>query len=37
VRESSVVIGIWLARERPTGKAWLGAGLVVVGAVLAAL
>jgi drug/metabolite transporter (DMT)-like permease len=37
LRETSVLIGIWLAREHPTGRTWAGAVLVVAGAVLAAL
>jgi drug/metabolite transporter (DMT)-like permease len=37
VRESSVLIGLLLARDRPGLQTWAGAALVVGGAVLAAL
>lgn len=37
VREVAVLIGILLARERTGWKVWLGGGLVVAGAVLAAI
>jgi drug/metabolite transporter (DMT)-like permease len=36
LREASVLIGIWLAGERPGRRVWVGAGLVVAGGVLAA-
>jgi drug/metabolite transporter (DMT)-like permease len=36
LRESSILIAIWLANERPGRRVWLGAGLIVVGIVLAA-
>jgi drug/metabolite transporter (DMT)-like permease len=36
LRESSVLIGILLAGERPGPRVWLGATLIVAGAVLAA-
>ncbi len=36
LRESSVLIGILLSRERPAPIVWLGAGLVLAGALLAA-
>ena len=36
LREASVLVGLLLARERPGRLVWLGAGLVVIGAVLAA-
>ena len=37
LRETSVLIGMWLARERPSPRTWVGAALVVAGAILAAL
>jgi drug/metabolite transporter (DMT)-like permease len=37
LRETSVLFGILLAREHPSARTWAGAGLVVVGAVLAAI
>ena len=37
LREVSVLIGILLAGERPAGRVWLGAALVVAGGVLAAI
>ncbi len=36
LRESSVLIGIVLSGERPGRRVWLGAGLIVAGALLAA-
>jgi drug/metabolite transporter (DMT)-like permease len=36
LRESSVLIGILLSQERPAPIVWLGAGLVLAGALLAA-
>jgi drug/metabolite transporter (DMT)-like permease len=37
MREVAVLLGMLAARERPGGRAWLGAGLVVGGAILAGL
>ncbi len=37
LREISVLLGVLIARERSGPRVWLGAGLVVLGAVLAAL
>jgi drug/metabolite transporter (DMT)-like permease len=37
LRETSVLMGLLLAREHPTARTWAGAALVVAGAVLAAL
>jgi drug/metabolite transporter (DMT)-like permease len=37
LREVSVLIGVLLARERKGPRIWLGAALVVVGAILTAL
>lgn len=37
LREVSVLIGLWIARERPPRAAWLGSGLVVLGSILATL
>jgi drug/metabolite transporter (DMT)-like permease len=37
LREVSVLIGVLLARERKGPRIWLGAALVVVGAVLTAI
>jgi drug/metabolite transporter (DMT)-like permease len=37
VREVSVLLGIWLSRERPGVWAWVGGALCVAGAVLAAI
>jgi drug/metabolite transporter (DMT)-like permease len=37
VREVAVLFGMAAARERPGGRAWVGAALVVAGAVLAGL
>jgi drug/metabolite transporter (DMT)-like permease len=36
LREASVLIGIMLSGERPSPAIWVGAGLVVIGALLAA-
>lgn len=36
LRESSVLIGILLSRERPAPMVWVGAGMVLAGALLAA-
>jgi drug/metabolite transporter (DMT)-like permease len=36
LREASVLVGLWLAAERPGWRVWAGAGLVVAGIVLAA-
>jgi drug/metabolite transporter (DMT)-like permease len=37
LRESSILIAIWLAGERPGRRIWLGAALIVVGIALAAV
>jgi drug/metabolite transporter (DMT)-like permease len=37
LRESSILIAIWLAGERPGRRVWLGAALIVVGIGLAAV
>jgi uncharacterized membrane protein len=36
MREASVVIGLLLAREGVGARVWIGAGLVALGAILAA-
>lgn len=37
LRETSILIGVLLARERPGRTVWLGAGMVVAGAILVAV
>jgi drug/metabolite transporter (DMT)-like permease len=37
LRESSILIALWLAGERPGWQTWLGSGLVVTGVVLASV
>jgi uncharacterized membrane protein len=37
LREVSVLLGVVLAREKKPGRVWLGAALVVLGAILTAL
>ncbi len=37
LRESSILIALWLACERPGWQTWLGSGLVVTGVVLASV
>jgi uncharacterized membrane protein len=37
LRESSILIALWLSRERPGWHLWLGSGLVVFGVVLASI
>jgi drug/metabolite transporter (DMT)-like permease len=37
LREVSVLIGVLIAREKSGGRVWLGAALVVAGAIMAAV
>jgi drug/metabolite transporter (DMT)-like permease len=37
LRESSILIALWLSGERPSWQTWLGSGLVVLGVILASI